>query len=412
MHKNGPNYDDRISTPNLNEVASLDREILKADIEQHLRDIGLWNSPDGGNLSKESIREIHKAHKDNAHSRIRKALGNNKIEDLVKKYIANGDEINPENIDPEVVLVDTEKLGQIFRFATLFWSIPVSIGYGRRMRFLVKDKQKDKLIGIFALCDPVFNLAARDEWIGWNQAERRERLVNTMSAYVVGAVPPYSELLGGKLITALIGANNVGQMFEKRYGNDTGIISGKRKNARLTLVTLTSALGRSSIYNRVKLFNGSRSEPVVALHRRGFTKGFGHFQIKEEHFRQLRLILEEDGHSNTSPRMGTGPNWRIRITREGLKAIGLDDRSILRHGIQREVYVMPIADNAREFLSGADDQPIFEHQHSALEIAELAKKRWIIPRGLRRPSYRDFNRKQIQTDVLGSFDLDRPTSHS
>ena len=91
--------------------------------------------------------EIHKAHKDNAHSRIRKALGNNKIEDLVKKYIANGDEINPENIDPEVVLVDTEKLGQIFRFATLFWSIPVSIGYGRRMRFLVKDKQKDKLIG-------------------------------------------------------------------------------------------------------------------------------------------------------------------------------------------------------------------------------------------------------------------------
>ena len=49
-----------------------------------------------------------------------------------------------------------------------------------------------------------------------------KRLVNTMSAYVVGAVPPYSELLGGKLITALIGANNVGQMFEKRYGNDTG----------------------------------------------------------------------------------------------------------------------------------------------------------------------------------------------
>ena len=35
---------------------------------------------------------------------------------------------------------------------------------------------------------------------------------------------------------------------------------------------------------------------------------------------------------------------------------------------------MPIADNAREFLSGADDQPIFEHQHSALEIAELAKE--------------------------------------
>ena len=412
MDTNGSDTSEHVATLNLNGTGSPNRDLLKDSIEEHLRDIGLWSASIGRELSKEGIREVHKSHKDKAHARIRKALGNERIKDFVDRYIANGNEIDLESIDPEVVLVNTDKLGEIFRFVTLFWSIPVSTGYGRRMRFIVKDRQNGKLIGIFALCDPVFNLAARDEWIGWNQAERRERLINTMSAYVVGAVPPYSNLLGGKLITSLISSRDVGHMFERRYGDAIGIISGVRKHARLTLVTFTSALGRSSIYNRVKLYNGSREDPVVVLHRRGFTKGYGHFQIKEEHFRQLRLILEEDGHPKTSPRMGTGPNWRMRIAREGLKALGLDDKSILRHGIQREVYVMPVADNAREFLSGEDDQPIFEHQHSALEIAELAKRRWMTPRGQRCPYYRDFNRNQIQAVVLDNSDLDHTTSFS
>ncbi len=34
------------------------------------------------------------------------------------------------------------------------------------MRYLVYDRNNDKLIGIFALTDPVFNLRVRDAWIG------------------------------------------------------------------------------------------------------------------------------------------------------------------------------------------------------------------------------------------------------
>ena len=74
-----------------------------------------------------------------------------------------------------------------------------------------------------------------------------------MDAYVVGAVPPYADLLGGKLVASLIASEEVGNKFQERYAGSQGLISGQHKQARLTLVTVTSALGRSSMYNRLKL---------------------------------------------------------------------------------------------------------------------------------------------------------------
>ncbi len=385
----------------LEDTQPVDRVALRSDIEDHLRQLGLWDRPADAELSKQNIRDIHNSHRTMAHAKIRKALGERRIREMIEAHIANGDEVDPEKIEPAIELVNTEKLSRIFRFATLFWSVPASMGYGRRMRFLVRDRRNGKLIGVFALCDPVFNLTPRDDWIGWDQAGRRARLVHTMSAYVVGAVRPYSDLLGGKLVTSLIASREVGKMFDERYGHTAGIISGQRKNARLTLVTFTSALGRSSIYNRVRLYNGSSDHPVVALDGHGYTKGFGHFQIREEHFRQLRQILVEDEHSYISPRMGTGPNWKIRVVRAGLEKIGFEEAdAVLRHGIRREVYVMPIADNAKKFLAGQDESPLFDNQYDASAVSELARKRWVIPRASRRPGFRAFRRSEVGTDVL------------
>ena len=390
----------------LEATCPVDRAALRSEIEEHLRQLGLWNRSSDTELTKQNIRDIHGAHRDGARSKIQRALGERRIREFIEEHIANGDEIDPSAIDPEIELVDSERVGRIFRFATLFWSVPASMGYGRRMRFLVRDKQNGRLIGVFALCDPVFNLTPRDDWIGWDQAGRRERLVHTMSAYVVGAVRPYSDLLGGKLVTSLIASREVGEMFRERYGHTAGYISGQRKNARLALVTFTSALGRSSIYNRVKLYNGSSKHPAVALHREGVTKGFGHFQIREEHFAQLRRILLEDEHHNVSPRMGTGPNWKIRVARAGLERLGFEDvNAVLRHGIQREVYVMPIADNAREFLAGGEEEPLFDNQYSVDEIAEMAKRRWMMPRAGRRLDFRCFHRDQIENDEQDGNDL-------
>ena len=391
-----------VAEPQTVETPPLDRDLLRREIHGHLQTIGLNGDNPHGVLSKDAIRHIHRFHREAAQNRIHRALGNKARGFLAE--IANGDEVDTENIQPELFEVRSgTRTGDLFRFATLLWSIPVSQGYGRRLRYLVKDRTNDKLIGIFALGDPVFNLRVRDEWIGWNQTDRRERLVNLMDAYVVGAVPPYADLLGGKLVASLIASEEVADKFEERYGSKAGLISGKQKQAKLALVTVTSALGRSSMYNRLKLMPSRQrpSTPVVELRRLGETVGYGHFQITDDLFSQLRQVLQEDGHKYADGhQFGDGPNWRIRVAREGLETVGLDPGRILKHGIRREVYVMPIARNAQAFLAGTDADLQFDHR-CVRDLAALACDRWMIPRANRRPEYRRFRREQLWDILTG-----------
>ena len=379
------------------DTVPVDRDLLRRAIQNHLSKIGLNRDHPSGILCKDTVRHIHRFHRKTAQDRIHRALGN-KVERFLEE-IANGDEVDPENVQPELVEARSgTRTGDLFRFATLLWSIPVSQGYGRRLRYLVKDRTNDKLIGLFALGDPVFNLRVRDEWIGWNQADRRERLVNVMDAYVVGAVPPYANLLGGKLVTSIIASDEVARTFKERYSNSVGKISGEKKRARLALVTVTSALGRSSMYNKLKLMPSTPDQgdtPVVELRRIGETAGYGHFQFTEDLFTQLRQVLQEEGHSYANGhQLGDGPNWRIRVVRAGLETIGLDPNKILKHGIKREVYVMSIARNAQNFLAGNDMELVFDHR-SVEEISALARDRWMIPRAKRKPEYRQFRRREF-----------------
>ena len=167
---------------------------------------------------------------------------------------ANGAEVDPHKISLRLVRVFSDTIeADIFRVAALTWSVPVSPGFGRRLRYLVWDDYHNKVVGIIALGDPVFNLSVRDELIGWNVKDRTKRLVNLLDAYVLGSVPPYNMLLGGKAVACLVRSREVFNDFKKTYGDSIGIISGKAKRAKLLAVTTTSSLGRSSVYNRLRL---------------------------------------------------------------------------------------------------------------------------------------------------------------
>ena len=59
------------------------------------------------------------------------------------KFIADGDEIDPKRVRPKLIHISGEgDEARLFRYLTLHWSIPVSSGYGRRLRFLVMDRLK------------------------------------------------------------------------------------------------------------------------------------------------------------------------------------------------------------------------------------------------------------------------------
>lgn len=376
---------------------------LRKDIVDHIEGLGLpaFNHSSEGSFSKEAVRISHAHQRQELNERTNAVLGR-KWKRLLSNF-ADGKDVVPAKIDPELVLVHSDsETGDLFRFATLLWSVPVSSGYGRRMRYLVRDRSNGKLIGLFALGDPVFNLQARDKWIGWDVNDRRARLVNMMDAYVVGAVPPYSQLLAGKLVASLIGSAEVSQEFSVRYSQTRGIISGETKAARLVLVTVTSALGRSSLYNRLRLPNKNNpGEYLLELKKIGETRGYGHFHLSNSIFERLRHLLKvKKHHYADSHQFGQGPNWRWRVIRVALKELGLDEE-FLRHGILREVYAMPLAPDCKEFLRGEINEPSL-HRPSAQEIASSALARWVIPRSIRMPEYMEFKKEDILPIISGA----------
>jgi hypothetical protein len=249
------------------------------------------------------------------------------------------------------------------------------------MRFLVWDEHNSKLIGLIALGDPVFNLKVRDLEIGWTTNDRKKRLVNILDAYVLGALPPYSQLLGGKLIASLLRTKEIRDTFKSRYAKSRGLISGKRKCPSLVMVTTTSALGRSSVYNRLTL-NGCQ-----ILRSVGYTSGWGHFHIPDDLFSFVRRFLSAHDHKYASNnRFGDGPNWRLRAVRKALSLAGLDP-NLLRHGINREVFLSHLASNAKGVLRGSAKHPKYDKLPRVSEIGQLARERWIIPRAMRRPEF-------------------------
>ncbi len=247
-------------------IAITSREAnLKRRLRRHLTSLGFHRNQDGRlettGSGKDVIRTLHQA------QRVQRLKTNRAfIKGFLPKallYFASGDEINPANIKPVLRVVESGTLqGDLFRLASLTWAVPVSNGFGRRIRYLVWDEHHDKLIGLIAIGDPVFNLGVRDKLIGWNAKDRSSRLVNIMDAYVLGAIPPYNMLLGGKLVASLIRSRDIYDDFTRAYGGTTGIISKKKKKARLLAVTTSSSLGRSSVYNRLKLDEVEYLKPI------------------------------------------------------------------------------------------------------------------------------------------------------
>lgn len=143
---------------------------------------------------KETLRALHEEA-----VRHRVGLARDRLEryeNRLLSFIASGREVVPEKIRPRLVEVRAGSEDELlFRYARLHWSIPVSSGYGRRLRFVVYDEANGKLVGLFGLGDPVYSLGPRDRWIGWDATQKKARLQCVMDLFILGAVPRIPQLL-------------------------------------------------------------------------------------------------------------------------------------------------------------------------------------------------------------------------
>jgi hypothetical protein len=368
-------------------------QLIKKRLLKHIEKLG-FKTHDDGTLSpvstaKSRLRKMHQIQRNEKLKSERDFVKSHWPE--LKKHFANGTDIEPEKISPRLEVVHSGTWqSDLFRLATLSWRVPVSQGYGRRLRFLVWDESNGKLLGLIGLTDPVFNMRVRDVAINWTSSDRKKRLVNVLDAHVLGAIPPYNMLLGGKLIAALLRTKEVRRIFASKYRRAKGVISGKRKNASLVLITTTSALGRSSVFNRVRLGGEKYLESV------GYTSGWGHFHIPDDLFQLVRRFLAAKDHKYADGnRFGDGPNWKLRAVRQALKLLGLEE-NLLRHGIKREVFFCRLASNMEEILTGRKKRVAVKHLKTIKEVGDLARARWIIPRAQRSDEYRKWQRSTIR----------------
>lgn len=369
-----------------------DTRRLKALITRSLDSQGFKLNPSSqtkeNGFSKEAMRDLHRPAVEHRLAKV--AGGLRRREEFLLSHIASGKDVVPENIRPRLVEVlprTNEEL--LVRYAAAHWSIPVSSGYGRRLRFVVLDEQNGKLIGVIGLGDPVFGLAPRDRWVGWDREQRRHSLRYVMDAFLLGAVPPYSNLLCGKLVALLAASDEVQQAFTRKYRNRETWITGERQSGVLAMLTTTSALGRSSVYNRLR-FDGRTVYKSV-----GYTRGSGDFHFSNEIYDEiLRFANRWCEPTAKQARWGTGFRNRRETVRRVLRTVGLPTQ-LLYHGIRREVFVVPLAENTRQYLL-AEDVPLQPYAQSTAALIEFFRSRWLLPRARRDPTYQDFDKESYR----------------
>jgi Druantia protein DruA len=365
----------------------VNRVDLRALIKKSLKSQGFRLHGDHilppASLSKNKLRRLHRPAVEHRIEKSRDGLM--RLETRLLQRLASGAEVIPERVSPRLVEVLPGSEDELlFRYASLHWSIPVSSGYGRRLRYLVIDEQNERLIGLIGLGDPVFCLSDREEWIGWDKKARRERLHHVMDAFVLGAVPPYSSLLCGKLVAMLAASNEVRSAFKRKYSNQRSLIRRNILDARLALLTTTSALGRSSVYNRLKY------QDRLLYHSVGFTRGCGEFHFSDGLYGAIsdyaRRYCEPTAKIES---WGSGFRNRREVVRKCLSKVGLS-AEWLYHGIKREIFVVPLARNSREFLRGEHSRLIW-YDHSTSDIFAWFRERWLMPRAERDKRYCDFS---------------------
>jgi hypothetical protein len=338
------------------------------------------------NLTKDKIRQMHAESVECKRTLSKKGLIQHESELI--SFIAHGHEVEPENILPQLIEVrPNSKESLLFRYASLHWSIPTSNGYGRRIRYLVFDQQNGKLIGLFGLGDPIFDLAGRDNWIGWDRQTRKNNLQYVMDAYILGAVPPYSSLLCGKLVAMLTTSNEVLESFKKKYQNSQSIIKEKSIDGQLALITTMSALGKSSLYDRIKFKNQKVFESV------GYTLGSGEFHFSNGLYKEILNYAQKNCMPTARP-VGWGNGFRNRreVIEKCLNNLGLSQK-LLYHKIPREIYVAPLASNTQDFLKGEQTE-LIRFDRSQKDLFDFFRERWLIPRSQRNEGYKNWDPKE------------------
>ena len=192
---------------------------------------------------------------------------------------------------------------------------------------------------------------------------------NVMEIITCGAVAPYQQVLGGKLVAMLMTSPQVVADVRRRYrGRVSLIASGMAGRAmvrtpELSLLTTSSlyAFG-SAQYNRIRIpgdVGGAERSGYIRYRRVGSTESFGTVQFASDTIETLTAAarLANRKRRLVNNLFGEGMSPKLRSLRLGLNALGLAPDEYLRHHSPRLLYAVPLVSNTDDVMLGLSRQP-------------------------------------------------------
>lgn len=328
--------------------------------------------------NKDYLRVLHQRAKHHGRHNSERLLAMlNKYRD----YILEPEQLDITKISPIIVNVDVgKKWEELFFLIRHTWSMPYNKGFGRRLRYVVFDEYHGGVIGIIGLQSPPADLACRDDMFDYPTDEKMELINQTMDIYSLGSVPPYSGLLGGKLVAGLAASKEICEDYSKKYAESKTLLTGKTLESRLVALTTTSAFGRSSIYNRLKYQDRLLAEPI------GYTKGYGSIHL-DEIYPEIRKFLEKKEIYHRGG-YGSGPKQRWQNINRALTLLKIPQKSV-KHGVEREVFLYRLVSDLEGGMAGGSFGESVAI--NSKEFSGYWLERWAIPRAHRKPEWRQLS---------------------
>lgn len=239
--------------------------------------------------------------------------------------------------------------------------------------------------------------------------QKKEKVgANMMNINVCGAIPPYNELLGGKLVAMSMTGPKVIETYKEKYSGQVSKIASsmkgeaKIKSNELAFLDTTSLFEVGSAqYSRIRV---PADNGTIEYENIGKTKGMGSIQFGPDTREKLSLANEIiEGREKVRGRFGEGVGPRMRKIKNGLKNLGLST-DLLRHDSPRIVFGIDLASNAKEFLRGEEDEVDYywdmsrDCEGAQNDVYDHWKERWLSKRVLKddiMERLKEFDQKSI-----------------
>lgn len=220
---------------------------------------------------------------------------------------------------------------------------------------------------------------------------------NVMEITTCGAVSPYQQVLGGKLVAMLMTSPEVVADVRERYSGRVSLIASGMAGRAVVRTPMLSLLTTSSLYafgsaqyNRIRIpgeVGGDGASGEIRYRRVGSTESYGTVQFASDTTETLAAAARQ---ANSRRRLvnhlfGEGMSSKLRSLRLGLDAIGLAPGEYLRHHSPRLLYTVPLVSNADDVMIGLSRQPryILPEEGGPATTAAISRywfARWVMPR--------------------------------